>query len=472
MTNEQCEQIRIAAAAWEDGETTAITREQIDAHVCECTACRDLIASLADLHSLFAGAERITDDYDVWTAVCEELGPAPSSVNQTRKILYVIGFGASALVFLLAIFFIQQFWKEAPVEAVQVDPFSTDSSTESPASIPKGTRPAGNHPSADESPRDPSLTSEEEKVVTAAIAPHLWETAESESGAPAPFSDESRADEFAIGVVEKVVKRGDFRFLPLKLNKTFKGRLPAGKFFAKDKMVVRIECSLPPKNLGNRSQLYKPGTNVVVYLLRDKASHWIVTSLVPITPGSEDYWQQRLQTFADVVLAGESDEPEKLFREMLVLQPNGGLESTLYHAIMIHPHPAARPVVRKLWRDRVKQHPVDPEESEMVGSISLIYLMRNLNDGEMVDEILKHALRQQPGTRGNYFSLLRILADYADADSRNRLKSRLESFLSDSPALETLDPVKDLKIWSDVSNAKHAIEYLNTLKSIHPDRKG
>ncbi|MDP6446733.1 MAG: hypothetical protein QF805_23275, partial [Pirellulaceae bacterium] len=289
-----------------------------------------------------------------------------------------------------------------------------------------------------------SQPSDQPPALAVSIAAHLFEETADGGGAPAPFSDESQADELAIGVVQEVVGQGDVKRLPVNLNKVFIGRLPTGRFLAADKMVVRIECSLPPKNLGARSQLYKPGALVVVYLARDKANAWTVTSLLPINPGNKKYWTQRLQTFADVVLAGESDEPEQEFRKLLVIQPNGGLEFTLLQAMMIHPHAAARPVVRELWRNRVKQHPVDPpKEGEMVGAMSFVYLMRTLNESDMLDEILEHGLRQKSGRRSWYLSELRVMGDYANDDARERLRGGLEKFLDDSPALETLDSVKD-----------------------------
>ena len=315
-------------------------------------------------------------------------------VPPIRESPYLVGSAAIALVLLLAVM-APQFWNANPSNAAVDD---------SAPILPSTNEPNSEQPSSSDDPlaaESPSIT-HGEAVLKVAIAPHLFDDSQGEAGAPAPYSDESRADEFAIGVVGKVVERGNSKYLPLKLNEVFIGRLPSGPFLAKDKMVIRMECSLPPRNLGLRSQLYKPGTTVVVYLHRDKAKRWLVTSLVPITPGSEAYWRQRLQTFADIVLAGESENPEKRFRELLVMQPNGGLENTLYNAIMIHPHPAARPVVRELWRARVKQHPVDPEESEMVGTVSLTYLMRNHNEDEMLDEVLKHAMRQKPGHRALY----------------------------------------------------------------------
>jgi hypothetical protein len=288
----------------------------------------------------------------------------------------------------------------------------------------------------------------------------LFDEPSAAAGAPAPYSDESMSDEFALGVVEEVVERKGRKYLPIKLNQVFLGRLPAGPFLAEDKPVIQIECSLPPRDLGLRSQLYKPGTNVVVYLSRDEDDPWVVNSIVPITPGQEMYWRQRLQMFADIILAGEAEDPEKRFRELLVMGPDGGLPN--YYAIAIFPHPAARPVVRDLWRQRVKKHPLDPDEYETTGSLGLVYLMRNLNEGELLDEILVHALRQKPGLRGTYIYELRILSDYADAAARRRLAEGLQKFLDESPALDSLDPVKDLPIWGDVANTQQALEYVRT----------
>lgn len=378
-------------------------------------------------------------------------------VPPIRKSPYLVGGVAIALVLLLAVM-APQFWNANPSNTAVDDSAPILPSTNGPNSDQSS---SGDDPLAADSPS----TTHGEAVLQVAIASHLFDDSQGEAGDSAPYSDESRADEFAIGVVEKVVERGNSKHLPLKLNEVFIGRLPSGSFLAKDKMVVRMECSLPPRNLGLRSQLYKPGTIVVVYLHRNKAKRWLVTSLVPITPGSEAYWRQRLQTFADIVLAGESENSEKRFRELLVMQPNGGLENTLYNAIMIHPHPAARPVVRELWRARVKQHPVDPEESEMVGTVSLTYLMRNHNEDEMLDEVLKHAMRQKPGHRALYIWEMAVQAGYADADARNRLKAGLQKFLEDALALETLDRVKDMKIWHDVAATKRALQQLETLDS-------
>jgi hypothetical protein len=91
--------------------------------------------------------------------------------------------------------------------------------------------------------------------------------------------------------------------------------------------------------------------------------------------------------------------------------------------------------------------------------------MRNHNEDEMLDEVLKHAMRQKPGHRALYIWEMAVQAGCADADARNRLKAGLQKFLEDAPALETLDRVKDMKIWHDVAATKRALQQLETLDS-------
>lgn len=454
MMNPTCEQIRIAAAARDDGEAAEISDHEVNAHVEQCAACRESLASLAELQTHFDGAERIADDYDVWTSIRATLnsGNTPPAAP-TRNGRYAIGIAVVALILLLAVL-IPAWWNSSKPDGALDDKAPKTAGS----LIPKGHE--DEQPKIDGGSSTDVSKPPEASPLIVAIAPRLFDAPSVEAGAPAPYSDESYADEFALGVVKEVVERKGVKFLPLELNNVFLGRLPTGPFLAEDVHVIRVECSLPPHDLGLRSQLYKPGTNVVVYLHRDEGDRWVVSSIVPITPGQEMYWRERLQMFADIILAREAKDPEKRFHELLVMEPDGSLPN--YFPIMIFPHPAARPVIRDLWRQWVKEHPVDPDNNDMKGALALIYLMRSLNEGEMLDEVLAHALRQKPGQRAAYFSELRIQSDYADADARRRLAEGLQKFLDASPALESLDSVKDLAMWSDVANARQALQYLRT----------
>ena len=155
-------------------------------------------------------------------------------VPPIRKSPYLVGSATIALVLLLAVM-APQFWNANPSNAAVDD---------SAPILPSTNEPNSEQPSSSDDPlaaESPSIT-HGEAVLKVAIAPHLFDDSQGEAGAPAPYSDESRADEFAIGVVGKVVERGNSKYLPLKLNEVFIGRLPSGPFLAKDKMVIRMEC--------------------------------------------------------------------------------------------------------------------------------------------------------------------------------------------------------------------------------------
>ena len=64
-----CEEARMAAMAFREGETAATSRTAVEAHVTGCLACRQELAELAKIDGIWKGHARRLHTADLWPAI-------------------------------------------------------------------------------------------------------------------------------------------------------------------------------------------------------------------------------------------------------------------------------------------------------------------------------------------------------------------------------------------------------------------
>jgi hypothetical protein len=91
MTRSDCESVCMAAMALQDGGVSELSAEQIEAHLADCSDCRQEVRQLRSLASLMDGQKRRHRTEDVWMQVEPHLpdaSPAGSAPGGWR--LFVI----------------------------------------------------------------------------------------------------------------------------------------------------------------------------------------------------------------------------------------------------------------------------------------------------------------------------------------------------------------------------------------------
>ena len=73
MNSLNCEDVFLAAMAWEDGYPANLSPDQIESHLQNCPACRHEIAESRMLSSLLSGQRRQRPNEQIWTAVEQRL---------------------------------------------------------------------------------------------------------------------------------------------------------------------------------------------------------------------------------------------------------------------------------------------------------------------------------------------------------------------------------------------------------------
>lgn len=82
MKKVDCEQIRIAATARDDGYVSAIPDEQIDEHLAECDGCRKELEALRMMSALLQSHQRRRSTEDLWQTVSSRLlNTAPTHIS-------------------------------------------------------------------------------------------------------------------------------------------------------------------------------------------------------------------------------------------------------------------------------------------------------------------------------------------------------------------------------------------------------
>ena len=69
-----CEEWRLAAMAWVDGEKPAVSSAAIEAHLATCGECRRETDALRELDRMWEGLRRSEDHVDLWPTIHERLG--------------------------------------------------------------------------------------------------------------------------------------------------------------------------------------------------------------------------------------------------------------------------------------------------------------------------------------------------------------------------------------------------------------
>lgn len=90
--NELCERVRLAEMALLDGETPAMAIEAARAHQAECTACREAVAAVREVHAALEEAAFARPDANLWARV----GPAISAGQASSRRSMWLGVAAAA----------------------------------------------------------------------------------------------------------------------------------------------------------------------------------------------------------------------------------------------------------------------------------------------------------------------------------------------------------------------------------------
>jgi predicted anti-sigma-YlaC factor YlaD len=81
MNKLNCEDVFIAAMAWDDGYPTKLSLVEIESHMKNCPACRREITELQMLSSLLSSQRRKRPSEKMWTAVERRLQRGPQTVQ-------------------------------------------------------------------------------------------------------------------------------------------------------------------------------------------------------------------------------------------------------------------------------------------------------------------------------------------------------------------------------------------------------
>lgn len=82
MKRVDCQQICMAAMARDDGYVSAVSDEQLDAHLAECQNCRNELAELQMMATLLESHQRQQSTEDLWQTVSSRLPKtAPTQIS-------------------------------------------------------------------------------------------------------------------------------------------------------------------------------------------------------------------------------------------------------------------------------------------------------------------------------------------------------------------------------------------------------
>ena len=419
-TSVDCELVRISAMAAADGEEPPTSQEQIDGHIRECAACQEEIKRWLARPPLPPTIRRAESMEHVWPRLKPRL--EEQVLDQSRN---HPPNGAPVPRVGNGLFRRRVAWSGAAICLL--------------AMAATGWWMVQHERSGDGRP--PSITDDPGRLVLridqSAIGDEPIDT--SGSGQPAPFGDEAHADDVALAVVGESFERNGKKFIRMQLVTAYKGRLPTGRFDADDRQVYHLECSVPRRSLGLRSQLFKPGAHVGLYLDHDPAHGWTATSVRDVA-GREESWRRRVKRFCDVQMAAEAADPAARYRELLEVEQPVLLDVEAYHALMYSPSSHALPIIRQLW-ERSTTLSIDLTQtggSDVGAALSLARILARMHDEESIDSVLRHGLKQQLGQRVDYFGLLPDLCRNADTDTILMVRRELKRFL-DAASVVTRD---------------------------------
>ena len=64
-----CGEARVMAMGLADGETSGVSREEVERHLAECSACREELVTLAAIDRIWGSFTRRRPDVDLWAGV-------------------------------------------------------------------------------------------------------------------------------------------------------------------------------------------------------------------------------------------------------------------------------------------------------------------------------------------------------------------------------------------------------------------
>jgi hypothetical protein len=449
-----CEQVRISAMAVADCEESPMAEAQIVEHLLECPACREEIDRVVGRDPLPSNIDWAESAERVWPPLRirlqqnetertrNELPTTDRSRTGIGRVRWAIWSGTA----VCACMAIGIGWWMSRSEPIRVD---------ANQSKPEIARPL-------------VLIISESAISDSAGG-------SSESGQNAPFGEEADADDIALAVVGETFERDGKKMIYMELLVVFKGRLPTGTFGAEDRPVYRVECSLPERLLGLRSQLFRQGSRVAIYLDHPPSGGWTAKSIRDLST-SEQSWRESVKRFCDVQMAAEADDPAERYRELLAVEQPLLLDDAAYHALMYTPSIHALPMVRQHWQRSIGGKPISvagmvrSSELPVAGGAGgfggggfggdgvvggtrstpsptrLARVLARLNDAESVKSVLQYGMLQPPDARSDYLELLPALCQNADAVTlrfvRGEVKKAMDRHLTSTDAAFQTDLVR------------------------------
>jgi hypothetical protein len=505
-----CQQVQLSAAALLDAESATLDREQIATHLDSCDACRMAVEDAQQIVARLSTCSRESADFDAWPHLQQKISsedPVPTKENQPSIEVLVekkslsssigvcglIGVGGLCLALLLAVIALIYYGAgnstnppeneivQRPPNPTQPPTPSSDntnirntnipnSTTADPIAEGNGNSANGNPGNEDHESSDPDHTSTVNAdaigELTVSIEESFFENS-GEAGAPLPFSDEM-ADDIAHASVDRIKERRGKKFLVLDLLEVYKGRLPMGRFVASDRNEIWMECSLPPRNLGLRSELFKPGSRVLVYFKKKAKKKWAVTMM---TPNPNPGWLRQVKRYCDIELAASDKDPAARYQQLLLVEGKGQIDGAAYHAIFRNPSPHAIPVIRSIWESGIKAEPKDSGDGIQTPSVYTAWLLASIHDEGSVESILEHALKQNFGERSQYFEMMTWLCTKADDELTMKVIARLEQLKAKLPSQAEVDAAKDPKLTTEFYSIFYSLDRLKKLRKTNEEMR-
>lgn len=254
-------------------------------------------------------------------------------------------------------------------------------------------------------------------------------------GASLPY-DEFSADGFALAVVEPIVVRDGKNILPIRVVDVFRGDFLAGtEFRPEDELQVRFECTIRVE-LGMLSELYPPGSLLALYLKQHAEGRWAIAHMVNHVDA--DVVRSMFTTYVAIENAPKADDPEARFRELLTWPKDdplhGAWNEGAFKALQAWPHPAARPAIREAWHGVVAARPQTENWLVFSRAVQLVYLIQQLRDVEMMDEVVQFATDLPMGFRWPFIDVANQFYKEVDATMQEQMLEKLEALVPEYEA--------------------------------------
>ncbi|MGI9517128.1 MAG: hypothetical protein ACR2NP_08790 [Pirellulaceae bacterium] len=254
-------------------------------------------------------------------------------------------------------------------------------------------------------------------------------------GASLPYNEFS-ADGFALAVVEPIVTRDGKHILPIRVVEVFRGDLMAGtEFRPEDELQVRFECTIRVE-LGMLSELYPPGSVLALYLKQHAEGRWVIAQMVKYLDA--DVVRSMFTTYVAIENAPQADDPDARFRELLTWPKDdplyGAWNEGAFKALQAWPHSAARPAIREAWHGVVAAQAQTENWPVFSRAVQMVYLIQQLRDVEMMDEVVQFATDSPMGLRWPFIDVANRFYKEVDATMQAQMLEKLEALV---PEYET-----------------------------------